>query len=173
MRSRSLCVDLPNITPCCSACGCNNTNVKKRPVIASLPVGETRIKAVHGFVTVEGLDHGWKPSKYGLLCLAHSEESCFEEDASHRIVGEDPHKRRRRRVLKHRAVQTIFSHRPHTSKLRTNRPYLVIYYRGKQLSNGRCVQIVSCALIRSSWLIKMRLTFKMTMASTPGINTEA
>ena len=50
--------------------------------------------------------------------LAHFEESLFEEDVSHCIVGQDPQKRRRSRGLKHQAVQTIFSQRPQSSKPR-------------------------------------------------------
>ena len=60
---------------------------------------------------MEGLDHGWKPSKYSLPFLAYFEERCFETDVSRRIVGRDP-----RRVLKHGAVHTIFSHQPQSSK---------------------------------------------------------
>ena len=44
-----------------------------------------------------------------LVFLAHFEESCFEEDVSYHIVGQDPQKRRRRLPLKHGAVQTTFS----------------------------------------------------------------
>ena len=62
---------------------------KTRAVIVSLPVGESITEAVHSFVTVNGLDHGEKPSKYSLLCLAY-----FEEDVSHQIVGQDSQKRR-------------------------------------------------------------------------------
>ena len=35
---------------------------------------------------------------------------------SHRIMGQDSQKRRRRQFLKHAAVQTIFNHRPQSSK---------------------------------------------------------
>ena len=119
-RSRSLCVVLRGAI-CYSArrMAVTITYIKQRAVIVSLPAGQTRTEAVYGFVTVDELDNGWKPSKYNLLCLGHFKESCFEEDISHRIVGQDPQKRRRRRALKHGAVQTILSHRPQSSKPRT------------------------------------------------------
>ena len=42
---------------------------------------------------------GWKASKYSLLYSAHFKETRFEEDVSQRLVGQDPQKHRRRRVL--------------------------------------------------------------------------
>ena len=64
---------------------------------------------------------GWKPSKYSSLCSAHFEETCFEVDTFHQLMGQDPSKRRRRRVLKIGAVPTIFSFRQQAqpSKRRT------------------------------------------------------
>ena len=51
-------------------------HILKRAVTVSLPVGDTTIEAVE------------KASKYSLLCSSHFKEGCFEEDVSHRIVGE-------------------------------------------------------------------------------------
>ena len=59
---------------------------------------------------MDGTNHG--SPQYSLLCLPYFEENCFEEDVSHHI---DPQKRWRCWVLKHRAVQTIFSHRPQSN----------------------------------------------------------
>ena len=55
---------------------------------------------------------GWNPTKYSALCSVHFEENCFEEDMYHRLMGQDPTKRRRRRLLKPGAVPTIFGHGP-------------------------------------------------------------
>ena len=64
---------------------------------------------MHGLVTVDGLDHGWKPTKYSLLCLAHFEESCFVEDVSHRILSGSMSAE----------TSAIFTHRSQSSKPRT------------------------------------------------------
>ena len=53
--------------PYCSAHSCNNINIKnQRAVIVSLPVGETRTEAMHGFVTaleINTVNFVWRTSK--------------------------------------------------------------------------------------------------------------
>jgi len=102
--------------PVCSAYGCNNSNVKNKDLSwFHFPLGKPELKRwIHNC----GRDK-WKPSKYSVLCSAHFKESSYKDDIYHRLMGQDPSIRRRRRLLKDGAVPTIFSHRPQSSKSRT------------------------------------------------------
>ena len=96
-----------------------NTNVKKqRVVIVAFPIGEPRTEAVHGFVNVYGLDHGWKPSKCSLLCLALFERKvrkrgCFSPYSGSRSAETTSS------FEASSCANDKFSHRPQSSKPRT------------------------------------------------------
>ena len=101
--------------PNCSANGCSNSNIRNKELSwFHFPLKRPELKQWLHNCGQNGC------TKYSVVCSAHFEESCFKDDIYHRLMGQDPSKRRRRRLLKQGAVPTIFSHRPQSSKPRTS-----------------------------------------------------
>ena len=104
-----VCGQLSIIMPYCSAYGCNTCSYRCGELsFFSFPKETVVLKQ---WIKKCGRT-GWNPTKYSTLCSVHFEEDCFEEDMYHKLMGQDPTKRRRRRLLKPGAVPTIFDHGP-------------------------------------------------------------
>lgn len=54
-----------------------------------------------------------RPRATSKICSAHFVENCFKRDLFHELMGQDPSKRRRRRLLHEDAVPTILP--PHST----------------------------------------------------------
>ena len=106
----------------CVAYGCMNSNSKKGELsFFRFPVNKPEVKQwIRNCGRVD-----WNPTRSSVLCSAHFEETCIEEDMYLKIMGQDPTKRRRQKFLKPGSVPTIFNFKSIKSKQLKQRKFSI------------------------------------------------